>query len=296
MKEKLMDMREAVALIPDGARVAVGGGAIHAHPMAFLREMIKQGKRNITVVGSLNGLDIDILAGAGVLGRVETSCVSLERFGLAKNFRRGVEQKEFEMVDYSDYSAFNRFVADTYDLPFWPCDYLGGSDILTYNSDIKKFDCPMTGRPMYAIPPANVDFAVIHAAAADVYGNIIMPAKKLFTQVDDILFARAAKNVIVTVERIISNDLVRRNSYMVDLHKYKTTAVVEAPYGAHPCSMPQFYNVDDDHFEYYVEKTQTKEAFQSYLKEYVFDLPDQYAYLEKVGIKKLTGLNLPTFI
>lgn len=296
LKEKLMSMSEAVSLIPNGSRIAVGGGAIHAHPMAFLREMIKQKKRDMTVVGSLNGLDIDILAGANVLKRVETSCVSLERYGLAKNFRRGVENNKFEIVDYSDYSAFNRFVASVYDLPFWPCDYLGGSDIPKYNPEIKKFSDPMTGRQMFALPPAKVDYAIIHAAAADVYGNIMMPTKRLFTQADDLLFARAAKYVFVTVERIIPNDLVRKNSYMVDLHKYKTTGVIKAPYGAHPCSMPQFYDVDDVHFRNYMEFAESGESFNEYLDEYVFNLKDQYAYLTKIGIENLTNLNLPTFI
>lgn len=295
MKEKLKSMEEAAALIPDGARIAVGGGAIHAHPMAFLRELVRQGKKDLVVVGSLNGMDVDFLAGAGALKRVETSCVSMERYGLAKNFRRGVENQQFEMVEYSDYTAFNRFVASQYDLPYWPCDYLGGSDIPTYNPDIIKYECPVTHKGMYAIPPAACDYAVIHAAAADVYGNVLMPKRINFTQMDDILFARASKKVIVTVERIISNDIVKKHTDMVLLHKSKTTAVVLAPYGAHPCSFPQFYNVDDKAFRMYMEKCRTQEDFEEYLDTYVRNI-NQYEYLDKFGAEELSSLNLPTFI
>ncbi len=296
MKEKLIDMQAAVQMIPDGSRLAIGGMTIHAHPMAFVRELIRQGKKDLTIVGSLNGMETDMLAAAGALRRVESSAVSMERYGLARCFRRGVEQRQFEMVEYSDYSAFNRFIASQCDLPFWPCDYLGGSDIPTYNTDIKPYQCPVSGKQMYAIPPANADYAIIHAAAADAYGNVLMPQRILFPQADDILFARASKHVIVTVERIISNALVRRNTNMVQLHKHKVTAVVLAPYGAHPCSFPQFYNVDDAHMRQYMEASRSQEGMDSYLDTYVRGIPDHYAYLDMMGSRRLSDINLPTFI
>jgi glutaconate CoA-transferase subunit A len=237
-----------------------------------------------------------MLIAAHAVKQVETSCVSLERYGLARSFRRGNENQEFEMREYSDYSAYNRFVASQCDLPFWPCDYLGGSDIPTYNKDIKEYKCPVSGKHMYAIPPANPDFAIIHSAAADPYGNVLMPQRMLFPQADDILFARASKNVIVTVERIISNSLVRKFTNMVMLHKHKVKAVVLAPYGAHPCSFPQFYNVDDQHFKTYVEASRTQEGMEVYLEKYVRKPEDQYAYLDMMGSKQLSAINLPTFI
>ena len=105
-----------------------------------------------------------------------------------------------------------------------------------------------------------------------------MPQRILFPQADDILFAPASKHVIVTVERIISNALVRRNTNMVQLHKHKVTAVVLAPYGAHPCSFPQFYNVDDAHMRQYMEASRSQEGMDSYLDTSVRGIPDHYAY------------------
>lgn len=296
MKEKLVSLQQAVAMVPDGSRLAIGGMTIHAHPMAFVREMIRQNKRDMTIVGSLNGMETDMLAAAGALRRVESSAVSMERYGLARCFRRGVEQGQFEMVEYSDYSAFNRFIASQCDLPFWPCDYLGGSDIPTYNTDISEYQCPVSGKHMYAIPPAAPDFAIIHAAAADVYGNVLMPQRILFPQADDILFARASKHVIVTVERVISNALVRRFPGMVQLHKHKVTAVALAPYGAHPCSFPQFYNVDDAHMRVYMEASRSQEGMDAYFDRYVRGVEDHYAYLDAMGSRQITSTNLPTFI
>ena len=81
MKEKLVSLQQAVAMVPDGSRLAIGGMTIHAHPMAFVREMIRQNKRDMTIVGSLNGMETDMLAAAGALRRVESSAVSMERYG-----------------------------------------------------------------------------------------------------------------------------------------------------------------------------------------------------------------------
>ena len=296
MREKLVSMSEAVGMVPDGSRLAIGGMSIHSHPMAFVREMIRQNKKDMTIIGSLNGLETDMLIGASAVKRVETSCVSMERYGLARCFRRAVENQDIEMVEYSDYTAFYRFVASQSNLDFWPCDYLGGTDIPTYNKDIKEYNCPISGKHMYAIPSANADFAIIHAAAADVYGNVMLPQHILFPNADDIMFARASRNVIVTVERIIPNSLVRKNAGMVMLHKHKVKAVVLAPYGAHPCSFPQFYNVDDRHFRLYMESTKTQEATDGYLRKYVREPDDQYGYLDLIGSRQLMENNLPTFI
>ena len=84
-RSKLASLTEAAALVEDGMRVALGGFAIYQHPMALVRELIRQGRRDLTVVGVANGIEVDMLAGAGCLGRVETSYVGLEKYGLAKD-------------------------------------------------------------------------------------------------------------------------------------------------------------------------------------------------------------------
>ena len=221
--------------MPDGCRLALGGFAVYQHPMALVRELARQGRRDLTVVGSVNGNDVDLLAGAGCLRRVESSYVGLEKYGLAPNFRRRVERGELEMVDYPELLSFDRFRASQDRLTFWPCDYLGGTDILTYNRDIREFGCPLTGRRLHAVPPADPEITVIHAIAADERGNVVVPPRRLLPQSLDLTMARAARTVIVTVEQIVSREYIRQHARWVELPSYCVSHVVEAPWGAHPC-------------------------------------------------------------
>ncbi|MEX2222785.1 MAG: CoA-transferase [Candidatus Rokuibacteriota bacterium] len=98
----------------------MGGFAVYQHPMALVRELARRGRRDLTVIGAVNGNDVDLPAGAGCLRRVESSYVG-------PNFRRRVERGELEMVDYPELLSFDRFRASQDRLRFWPCDYLGGA-------------------------------------------------------------------------------------------------------------------------------------------------------------------------
>ncbi len=290
LRSKLVSLADAAASVPDGARVGLGGFAVYQHPMALIRELARQGRRNLTVVGTVNGNDVDLLAGAGCLRRVETSYVGLEKYGLALNFRRRVERGELEVVDYPEVLSFDRFRASQDGLTFWPCDYLGGTDILTHNKEIRAFDCPLTGRRLHAVPPAAPDVVVIHAAAADEQGNVVILPRHLMPQSLDVTLARACDTVIVTVETVVAREYIRRHAPHVQIPSYRTSLVVEAPWGAHPTPLLGRYVADDAHFREYVEASATAEDFASYLRKYVTGPRDHFAYLELIGLERLARL------
>ncbi|WP_395455619.1 CoA transferase subunit A [Azospirillum melinis] len=283
-------MAEAVALVPDGTRLALGGFANYQRPMAFVRELVRQRRRNLALVGMVSGLETDMLIGAGALSRLETSYVGLEKYGLARNFRRACESGTLDMVDYPEVLSFDRFRASRENFSFWPCDYLGGTDILTHNSDIKPFDCPLTGRKLYAVPPAAPQVAVIHALCADAAGNVLMPSHWLLPQTLDLDVAGSCDTVIVTVERIVPESFIRRHSALNQLPSYRTTLVVEAPCGAHPTPTLGRWLTDGDHMERYVAASGSAEGFAAYLDDWVFGTADQAAYLERLGTARLTAL------
>lgn len=290
LKSKLASLPEAAARIPDGVRLALGGFAIYQHPMALVRELVRQRRRRLTVVGTVSGNDVDLLAGAGCLARVETSYVGLEKYGLARNFRRQVEAGALEIVDYPELLSFDRFRASQDNLSFWPCDYLGGTDVLRHNPEIRSFGCPLTGRTLYAVPPAAPDVVVIHAIAADESGNVLVPPHHLLPQGLDITMARSCETVLVTVEKVVSRTFVRRHARYVEIPSYRTTLVVEAPWGAHPCPLLGQYAADKEHFRDYVVASATPEGFAAYLHRYVHQPRDHYAYLELIGIERLARL------
>lgn len=277
-------------MVTDGDRIAIGGFAVYQHPMAFVRELIRQKRRDLTIVGTASGIEVDMLVGAGAVKRIETSYVGLENRGLARNFRRSVESGDVEIVDYPEILAFDRFRASQENLPFWPCTYLGGTDILTYNKDIKSFECPMTGRTMYAVPPAAPRVGIIHAIAADEQGNILIPRHHLVPQTLDILLARSCDVLIATVEMVVSRAAIRKNFLANDIPSYRTAAVVHVPWGAHPTPLLSAYVEDAAHLDDYVRASEAPDTFERYLEKFVFEMRSHAQYLDHFGVSHLSAL------
>lgn len=292
LKEKLCGLKEAAALIEDGARVALGGFSVHNHPMAFIYELIRQGVKDLTIVGITNGNDVDILVGAGCVKRVETSYVGLEQFGLAPNFRRAVERGEVEVVEYGEDIAHERFSSSVRGEPFFPTYELYGSDIPKYNKDIKEGVNPLNGRKYHAIPAAEPEWVVVHAPMGDRYGNVLyFPNRQNPTNID-IDMTRSSEKVIVTVEQIIPRSRVMRFPHLNLVPRYRTTAIAEAPYGAHPSSLIQMYIQDVEHLEMYAKAARDPRAFKEYLDEYVYGPKTHMDYLKLIGVERLMKLRV----
>jgi glutaconate CoA-transferase subunit A len=290
LPSKRLTLAEAAALVPDGARLALGGFAVYQKPMGFVRELVRRKRRGLTIVGTANSIDIDLLAGAGCLASVETSYVGLEKHGLAPNFRRAVESQRLAVVDYPEMASWDRFRASEEGLAFWPVKFLGGNDVLTHNPAIRPFPCPITGRPMQAMPAADPDVVVIHAVAADEQGNVVIPARRLLPQSGDVLMARSCDTVIVTVERIVPKSFIRRHARLVEIPSYRTKAVVELPWGAHPTPVLGRYLADDDHIAAYAAASRTEAGFAAWLDAHVHGVADETGYLERIGVARLAAL------
>jgi glutaconate CoA-transferase subunit A len=256
---------------------------------------VRQGRRDLTIVGVLNGPELDLLAGAGCVAHVETSYAGLERFGLARNFRRAVEQGEITLDEYSEMAAFDRFRASEDGLTFATTRAMPGTDVLARNPKIKPFACPITGVPYHAVPAAEPDVAVIHVVAADEFGNVLCPPSKLLPQSFDAIVARSADTLIVTAERLIPNAVVRRNPNLTIVPGFRVAAVAEAPYGAHPCHSLEAHTIDVEHFESYVAASASPAAFDAYLERYVTGTATHADYLEQVGLDRLLALRAGGF-
>jgi glutaconate CoA-transferase subunit A len=291
---KVRSLSEAVALVPDGARIAFGGQSVYQHPMAFVRELIRQRRRDLTVIGVLSGPELDMPAAAGCVRAAETSYVGLEQFGLARNLRRLIENGQVLIEDYSEITAFDRFRASEAGLTFLASPHLTGTDVIARNPRVRSFECPLTGKPYVAIPPADPDIAVLHVAAADQFGNVLSAHSKLLPQAFDETVARSCDTVIVTAEKLVDNDYVRRHADLTVIPGFRVAAVVEAPWGAHPCHSLGFYTLDRAHFEEYVEASRDDESFDAYLDRYVYGLKDEGEYLAILGIPRLMSLATAT--
>ncbi len=285
--ERLISAQEAISVIPDGATVAIGGHTLRRHPMALVREIIRQRKRNLHLLGWNNGIDMDMLIGAGVARVVETSYIGMGPLGLARNLRRHVESGVVETIDHSETTAIDMFRATALGVDFLPNRTPLGTDLMTYNDGLVEIISPFTGQMYAAVRGVEPDFAILHAHSADVHGNVQLDEANWGDNTVDPYIGRAAKHVIVSVEEIVSTDHIRANPRRTFLHREDVTAVVHAPFGAHPCCADSRYGYDQNELRRYYEASRSQETFEAYLADRVTSVSDHWDYLDKVGVAGL---------
>ncbi len=290
LKEKLCSLSEAADLIKDGTRIAIGGMSVHNHPMAFIYELIRKGVKNLTIVGHVNADDIDLLIGAGCVKRLEISYVGLEEFGLAPNFRRAVETGGIELAEYSEPVSFERFSCSARGQSFFPTHEMLGTDLPKYNPDIREMASPFDGRKCHIVPAADPDWAVIHAPMGDKYGNVLYFENRQLPEDLDLTTSRSTRNLIVTVEKIVDRNKVLRLPHLNLIPRFRTTAIVEAPYGAHPSSCLQVYDNDRAHLKMYAQTARDPAEFKKYLDKYVYGVKSHMEYLNLIGVERLMML------
>ncbi len=293
MKGKEISITEAVKkFVNDGSTIAFGGFTQNRHPMSFIREMIRQGKKDLVVYGHSSGIDLDILVGAGAVKRAEIAYVGDEQFVTpSPNFGKAAEEGKLEIQDYSNYGATLRFLAGAMGLPFMPAKTMLGSDMLKSGSDKgkseKKFhlmECPFTGEKVVLLPAAKPDLAIIHAQMVGEGGTVMIYGQKF---ADDII-AKAAKEVVVTAEEILPEEQIRQKPALTCLPFFEVDAIVKSPFGAHPTSCYGLYDYDPDHYKIYVKAIKSN-SFDEYLERYVY--VEHREYFERIGgVEKMERL------
>ncbi|WP_395068058.1 CoA transferase subunit A [Paraburkholderia silvatlantica] len=198
-KDKELSLAELVALVPDGASLGLGGSFLHRGPFAFVRELIRQEKRDIEIIKQSPGYDIDILCRAGVASRARCGIVAMEgNFGLAPWYRRAIEKGQLELEEHACATLTAGLRAAAFGVPFMPCGGVHGSELVRVN-DWKCIDDPYgSGQQTYVIPAISPDFAVIHASSVDRLGNVRISG----TYHWDRIMSRASKSVLVVAEAV----------------------------------------------------------------------------------------------
>lgn len=281
-KSKKIDTLDGLASqIQDGDCLAVGGGLSAREPMALIRAILRNGTRNLKVVGSAHGIDIDLLCGGGAVSVTAESYVGFEQdFGMAPNYRRGCESGDIQIEDNCCYTLVQQLRAAIAGLPFMPLRSVLGTDMSRIHGEYKTMICPFSGVELVLVPALVPDVAIIHAQYGDARGNLLIEGPP----VADVLFAKASRKVFATVEKIVSNEELNQLG-KISIPYFYVTALAEVTMGAHPTSCYPFYGYDRPHTENYIISAKAgAEVFHNeYLQPMVINCPDHDSYLARIG-------------
>src|SRR5437764_2116080 len=286
LTDKLTTVADAVArLVHDGDYLAIGGFGCDRIPTAVVHEILRQGKRDLGFAGHTATHDFQLLCAGNLLGRGKTLAyvdiayvVGLEARGLSPHARRVLESGEVPFTEWTNYTLAVRFKAAAMGLPFLPARSMLGTDTFRYSAAC-VITCPFTGEKLVALPALYPDVAAVHVHEADRYGNCRVRG----TTVADLDLARAAKKLIVTCERLVPHEEIRNDPDRTVIPFFCVDAVCEVPYGSYRGNMPYEYFSDEPHLRQWLEAEKDLDTFRRFLDEYIYAVPDFFAYLHKCG-------------
>jgi len=254
---KVTSLSDLVQRIPDGASIAIGGSFLHRGPFAFVRELIRQKKRNLEIIKQSPGYDIDILCRAGCVRKARAGIVAMEgNFGLAPWYRKAVEKKEIVLEEHACASLTAGLRAAAFGVPFQPCGGLHGSDLPALNKWVSIKDPYGSERDVWVIPAVTPDYAVIHANEVNELGDT-----RIFGTFNwDRIMTRAARKVLVVAEKLASVESFQRQPELTLIPSFMVEAVAIVPHGAWPGSCWPLYEIDYPAVEEYMRKNSSLDA------------------------------------
>jgi glutaconate CoA-transferase subunit A len=279
---KVTTMREAVAAhVRDGDTVVIEGFT-HLICFAAGHEIIRQRRRDLTLCRLTPDLIYDQMIAAGCARKLVFSWAGNPGAGSLHAFRRAVEGKgggPLELEEYSHFGMVARLSAGAARLPFWPMRNYMGTDLPAANPRIAQVECPYTGERLATVPALNPDVTIVHAQRADAQGN---------TQIWGLLgvqkeAAFASRRVIVVVEELVDEQVIRADPNRTLVPGLVVDAVVVEPWGAHPSYAQGYYDRDNAFSVAWEKISRDPAALQQYLEEFVYGVADRAEYVTRTG-------------
>jgi glutaconate CoA-transferase, subunit A len=283
LREKVVSLEEAASFVRDGDVVGIGGSTMSRTPMGLIWALIRAKRKKLTCARSIISSDGDLLLGSRASEHIITSWFSQGiLWGVSKVMRHHVETGKAKYEEWSHMAMGMRFRAGATGVPFLPIRSMLGSDVLRLRPEAKEMTCPYTNEQLLLVPALNPDVALIHVQRCDPYGN---------AQVDGLQFmdadlAMAATRVILTTERIISNDQIRRAPDHTKIPFFAVDAVVELPFGSAPHECYGVYEPMMRHMEFYVDLVNKEpvKGMREYLDRFVYAPKSWTEFLELIGL------------
>lgn len=280
---KLVSLHEAVERwVPDGASVAMSAALEALIPFAAGHEIIRQGKRELTLIAPISDVLFDQLIGAGCASRVVAAWVGNVSAGLGHNYRRAAEDAiphHLAIEDHSNFSISLSLLAGGLGVPYLPTRSLLGTDILRRNPSFKEEQSPFGEERLVLVPAIVPDVAILHVQRADEEGNAHAWGNLGFSR--DAMMA--CRRTILLAEEVVPRETIASDPNRVLGPSLKVIAVVQVPGGAHPAPVQGHYNRDHAFFHEYHAATRSREGWETWKQEWILDVPDRAAYLAKLG-------------
>jgi glutaconate CoA-transferase subunit A len=279
MINKVRSMKDAIAThVRDGDTVVIEGFT-HLICFAAGHEIIRQRRRDLTLCRLTPDLIYDQMIAAGCAKKLVFSWAGNPGAGSLHAFRRAVEKgaPPLEIEEYSHFGMVARMSAGAASLPFWVMRNYMGSDLPAVNPRIRTVTCPYTGEQLATVPALNPDVTIIHAQRADASGN---------AQVWGLLgvqkeAAFASKAVIVVVEELVDESVIRADPNRTLIPGMIVDAVVVEPWGCHPSYAQGYYDRDNEFYVAWEDISREPEKLMGYLDEFVHGVRDRAEYMAK---------------
>lgn len=281
-KSKVMPMSDAIReFVHDGDTVMIEGFT-HLICFAAGHEIIRQRKKDLVACRLTPDLIYDQMIAAGCVHKLVFSWAGNPGVGPLHALRRAAEKGSPHSIELEEYSHFGmamRVYAGAAKLPFMPLRSYRGSDLPKVNPNIRTVACPFTGEELNAVPALHPDVTIVHAQRADANGNAQIWG--LFGVQKEAAFA--AKRVIVVVEELVDEQVIRADPNRTIIPGMIVNSVVVEPYGAHPSFAQGYYDRDNDFYIKWDAISKDEKSIQTYLDEWIYGLPDRAGYVKKMG-------------
>jgi glutaconate CoA-transferase subunit A len=257
-------------------------------PFAASNEIIRQKKKNLTLIAPISDMQFDQLIGAGCVKKIIASWVGNVAAGLGHNYRRAAESgipHPIEIEDHSNFTIGLGLQAAATGLPFMPTKSIRGSDI-SRGPQFRSVKCPFTGDELLAVKAISPDVAILHVQRADrqgnahAWGNLGVMREAAF----------AAKRVILTCEEIVDHDVILSDPNRTLIPGFLVSSIVHQPFGSHPSPTQGYTRRDDSFYFEYHKETRSLDGFEKWLQTWIFSVADHGEFLERLGSDRLKRL------
>jgi glutaconate CoA-transferase subunit A len=288
--DKVRSLHDAIATdIQDGMSVAMGCALESLIPFAASYEIIRQKKRNLTLIGPISDMQFDQLIGAGCVRKIVASWVGNVAAGLGHNYRRAVEAgipQPIEIEEHSNFTIGLGLQAGASGLPFIPTKTVKGSDFRS-GSQFASVRCPFTNEELLAVRAIRPDVTILHVQRTDTEGNAHVWGN--FGVMREAAFA--ANKVILTCEELVDHDVILSDPNRNIIPSFVVSSVVHEPFGSYPSPTQGFARRDDNFYFEYHKATRSREGFEEWLRKWVLSVKEHRDFLDLLGKERVEQLN-----